>query len=219
METLRSRFVIFVIVLLSLVFVSCSDSAAETPASAGYELNDLYDYFGEIPYNETAIYETAPIKRPYRDANARFPGGQDTHKTEFIRFTSYPVSGGGVFHVFWSYNLTPEGEPVPLEDCFALFSFYESKLLTEDDFASIEKGAAATDVGRIDPGMEMHFTGSTGPYSYHVLEGNRLLKIKYSYSSTSGIHSRDSLVVASKSIIAVDSQDHNGCYAYYAIYD
>ena len=216
---MKRRLVIFAIVLFSLIFVSCSDTTAETPDSVGYELNDLYDYFGEIPYNETSIYETAPIKRQYRDAKARFPRGQDTYETEFIRFTSYPVCGGGVFHVFWSNNLTPEGNLVPLEDCFALYSFFESNLLTLDDFASIEKGATATDVGRIDPGMEMHFTGSTGPYSYHVLDDSKLLKIKYAYSSTSGIHSRDSLVVTSKSIIAVDSQSHIGCYAYYAIYN
>lgn len=218
---MKKKATLFAITIsVAICFASCAvhNHPVSYDKGTGYELGDLYNYFGRIPYQEEMIYSTSPSKKNYKDANEQFPNGTDySDNNERIRCTAYPVRKGGQFFVFWSCSLTPEFVPNPIDKEYAVYSFYYYAPHNLQDFDSISRGSTAADVALIDPGMEMSFTASTGPYSYHILEGDQILRIKYLYPVSSEMLSRNNLIVLSMDVLSPDTTSNPFCKCQFAL--
>ena len=220
-EVMKNKASIIAIILsVTINFASCASQSCPVSQDmdTGYELNDLYNYFGRIPYQEEMIYATSPTKKNYKDANEQFPNGTDySDDNGRIRCTAYPVRKGGQFFVFWSCSLTPEFVPNPIDKEYAVYSFYYYAPHNLQDFDSISRGSTAADVALIDPGMEMNFVESTGPSSYHILEDDQILRIKYLYPVSSEMLSRNNLIVLSMDVLSPDTTSNPFCKCQFAV--
>lgn len=218
---MKKKATLFAITIsVAICFASCAvhNHPVSYDKGTGYELGDLYNYFGRIPYQEEMIYSTSPSKKNYKDANEQFPNGTDySDNNERVRCTVYPVRGDGLFFVFWSNTLTPGFERNPIDKECAFYSFYYSAPHKLQEFDSISRGSTAADVALIDPGMEMSFTASTGPYSYHILEDDQILRIKYLYPVSSEMLSRNNLIVLSMDVLSPDTTSNPFCKCQFAV--
>lgn len=206
--------IIAIILAVTINYASCvmQSCPVSQEMDTGYELNDLYNYFGKIPFQEEMFYTTSQTKKNYGDAKEQFPKGTDyTGDNDRIHCTSYPVREGGLFFVFWSCSLSPEFNLNPIGKEYAVYSFYYSTPHKLQDFDSISKCSTAEDVSLIDPGMEMSFIEITGPYSYHILEDDQILRIKYQHPDFSKIHSREDIVVLSMDVLSPEATSNPFC--------
>lgn len=216
----RKISIIAIMLSITINFASCDlqSRPGSKDNDTGYELNDLYDYFGRIPYQEEMIFETSPTKKFYKDANELFPNGTDyADVNERIRCTSYPVREGGQFFAFWSCSLTPDFNSDPINKEYAVYSFYYSAPHKLQDFDSISRGSTAADVSLIDPGMEMSFIETTGPFSYHILEDDQILRIKYQHPDFSKTLSRENIVVLSMDVLSSDATSAPFCKCQFSV--
>jgi hypothetical protein len=169
-----------------------------------YELQELVDYFGEIPNNESSVYGL-PVdysKLNINSVNERFP-------IECLRqsgYTVYKVNGGGYFYVFWVRTSKPFPAEEPRETGASVyFSAYLSSLRNISDFDSIVEGqSTAYDVAQIDAAFELSFLMSSGICSYSLLENGLVMEIMYDFDGE--IKSRSDLIVKSKNVYSKDKR-------------
>ena len=170
-----------------------------------YELKDLKDFFGEIPANESFIYEAVGHKEglQIKDVNEQFPIECIRHNGRIGYYSVYKVANGGYFYVFWSLTFPAQdgssanGRP---NHAKVYFTTYISMLPKASDFDLVLEGTStAEDVALVDPAFELSFTLSRAICSYSLLEDGSILEIKYNHVET--INSRKDLVVESKTIV------------------
>lgn len=174
-----------------------------------YELQELREFFGQIPPNESSMYSSSDDYNKLRinQVNEKFP-------IECIRlngmigyYTVYKVNEGGYFYVFWSLlddpNQDYDSDLKPI-DAQVYFAAHLLSLKKANDFDSIKAGkSTAEDVSKIDPAFELSFLFSSGIRSFSLLEDGSIMMIMYEDSDH--IESRKDLIVKSKKIYSKDN--------------
>lgn len=212
--------ILTIIMMLQLCIISCSEeenvsiykefigeykidnsASIDELVDCEYELKDLYEYFGVIPYNENVIYSVAYESKSMADVNKKF-------SIECIRgeglslYTVYRVKEGGYFYVFWTCptNLSSGADE---ESVNVIYTAYIPALKEEKDFSAIINGeSTAEDVANIDPSLELNFAVSSGVCSFTLLRDGKIMKIEY--TAGDNVKSREDLVVKEKAVFAND---------------
>lgn len=177
--------------------------------TTSYPLQDLTDYFGEIPQNESKFYgmDDAKGQLDIQHVNEKFPieclrNADELGQMGF--YVVYSVAEGGYFYVFWS--LFDDSQPSAEQNYSALnlnnatvsFTAYlaPSSLRTASDFDSLQIGVStAEDVAKIDPAFEIMFQLSSRTPSFSLLSDGSIMEI--CYFGEDSIASRSDLVVES----------------------
>lgn len=173
---------------------------ADSPELNRYSLKQLSDYFGEYSGQELSVYdnETKSYDFSFNKVNKYFPI-QILRYNQNNYYSIYPVSEGGFFYVFWSKN----NDEASVED-----TFYIDKLKNRADFKDLQIGVSSyADVYEIDKASELILIMSNGVFSYHVLENDTILKIKYKFED---ITNRKDLLV--ESINEISAKKPNGSF-------
>ena len=187
-------------------FIADDSKSLKDILTKKYDLQELKSFFGEIPPNESMIYELSDSKAnlTINDVNEKFP-------IECLRlnhYVVYEVNEGGYFYVFWSLFIDPAPEEESehsfkdVNNAIVYFTAYLSptSLRKEKDFNSIKEGiSTAEDVAQIDPAFEISFLMSSGIRSYSLLENGSIMEIWYENSNN--IESRKDLLVKSKNVL------------------
>ena len=159
-----------------------------------YDLEELTDFFGQIPYQENSTYGNSndEVDLTIKGVNEKFP-------IEALRrkwYSVYKVNEGGYFYVFWvkTFDPFPSMESDYIDDAMVYFTAYVLTLKSEKDFDSIKEGiSTAEDVARIDPAFELSFFLSSGIPSYSLLDNGSIVEIWYECNFP--IKSRSDLLV------------------------
>ena len=218
--------VLSILIIVTSGFVACNNGAIHkmdapskfvqeyiidnsTPLSSllknTYELQELLDYFGQIPPNENTMYDSTDNGEHLliNNVNSRFPVECVRQNGDLSYYSVYKVSEGGYFYVFWSRtvdSLRASESKQPLDNAAAYFTVYISTLRNASDFNSIKpRVSTAEDVAQIDPAFELSFLMSSGPRSFSLLDDYTVLEVRYKHSSN--VTSRKDLLVESVSIL------------------
>lgn len=218
-----------IIIIISILFTSCKNGeinmkeefvqgfiADDSKSLANlltrtYKLQELKDFFGEIPPNESSVYEMDDHEiLTINNVNNKFP-------IECLRregYSVYKVSEGGYYYVFWLKFIElkdPNQVIAPnqtLDDANVGYAAHISSLKNASDFDSIKEGInTAEDVSKIDPAFELFFLFSHGTYSYSLLEDGSIMSIFY--ENPNNLKSRKDLVVKRKAVVSKEEASHS----------
>ena len=169
-----------------------------------YGLQDLQDYFGQIPPNECAIYGSGSNAERFSisNINKAFPVECIRQNGVLCYYSVYKVREGGYFYVFWTKSngmLDLSGETQANDNATAYSAVYIPSLKKASDFNAINPGiSTAEDVAQIDPAIELTFLMSSGVRSFSLLEDGTVLEFQYEYDGD--ITSRRDLIVKSSTV-------------------
>ena len=165
-----------------------------------YELDELQDFFGHIPPMEDYRYRRGIVgtysNHSINNTNERFPIECTRSRGDLRKdyYSVYKVKGGGYYYVFW---ITDES----VTHAHAYFTAYlpSASFRNASDFDSLINGiSTAEDVSIIDPTVQLHFLGSSGPVSYSLLDDGTTMIIEY--ERVPEIKGRSDLVVVGKKV-------------------
>ncbi|MDR0890015.1 MAG: hypothetical protein LBM28_05140 [Oscillospiraceae bacterium] len=169
-----------------------------------YPLEELYDFFGEIPEIEGSGYDEFEYKPDLsiQHVDERFP--IECFRTK--EYVVYEVSEGGYFYVFLSLDdfqpNTAQNHPSQNANSASVhFTAYldSSSPRTASDFDSLQIGVStAEDVAKIDPALQMMFVYSSRTPSFSLLSDGSIMEICYSWDG--GFESRSDLIVESMEV-------------------
>lgn len=171
-----------------------------------YSLQDLKEYFGDVPPNETVMYSSTNISSELEisDVNTEFPI-ECVRKTNYhVYYSVYGVEEGGLYYVFWNkYVSISDDAAINTDDdrVYVYFTAYISSLKDSADFDDIKsEESTAEDVAKIDSAFELSFLMSSGIYSYSLLTDGNVLMIKYKQPEK--ISCRKDLIVEKLEVIS-----------------
>lgn len=188
-----------------------NDTPLSELLSDEYELNDLYEFFGEnICHGDRMLdpYSNEEKAFPYHswdEVNARYPV-QCLRRHWNTHYSVYKVKNGGLFYVFWNVPVTALESIYSETEIATSTSVYIDQLPTASSFVSIlEDQSTASDVAEIDPCMDLDLLSST-PRSYSLMKNNQVMVFYYSISNRERNFARmDELIVDYCEIVSKDN--------------
>ena len=164
-----------------------------------YDLEELQAFFEGRAANERIVFDIDSEPLLSSEVEQAYPIEAHRDIDRALCYSVYKVRQGGYYYVFWSRMVSAEGE---MQDTLSVyFTSYVSKPQNQSLFADIKVNiSTAADVKAIDPYMELNFLGSSGTYSYSLLDAAHILKITYGY--TGAIESPDDLIVKKTEIVS-----------------
>jgi len=156
-------------------FILDDSTSLEKALTKEYDIQELYVFFGGRMENEGLPFGGGTFEALcIEEVHAKFP----VEVPRTTRYSVYKVKQGGYFYVFWAQPIN--GNTKKVLEPRTYFSVYLTSERDVKDFDAIKPGkSTAADVKEIDPGVEMDFRASYGPWSYSYINADTVLCIKY----------------------------------------